>query len=68
MAVLLTHLTRKSTKFVWRVIKSFQGLKNKLTLALVLAVPSGTKRYVIYSDASKLGLKCVLMQNGRVIS
>ena len=31
-------------------------------------MPSVTEGYVIYSDASKLGLGCVLMQYGRVIA
>jgi len=43
-------------------------LKIKLTTTLILAVPSGTKGYVIYSDTSKLGLGCVLMPRGRVIA
>ena len=37
--------------------KSFQELKNKLTSASVLAMPSGIKVYVIYSDASKTGVR-----------
>ena len=43
-------------------------MKNRLTSAHVLAFPQGNEGYVIYSDASKLGLGCVLMQNGRVIA
>ena len=34
----------------------------------MLALPSGKDDYVVYSDASKQGLGCVLMQNGRVIA
>ena len=48
--------------------KSFQELKSRLISAPILAMPSGTKGYVIYSDASKLGLGCVLMQHERVIA
>ncbi|XP_028122577.1 uncharacterized protein LOC114319719 [Camellia sinensis] len=40
----------------------------RLTTAPVLALPSGTKGFVIYSDASYKGLGCILMQNGRVIA
>ena len=36
-------------------------------LALVLTVPENSKGYVIYSDAPKKGLECVLMQHGKVI-
>ena len=47
---------------------SFLELKERLTFAHVLALPSGTKGFVVYSDASKRGLGCVLMQHGRVIA
>ena len=36
--------------------------------APVLALPSGKDGYVVYSDASRQGLGCVLMQDGRVIA
>ena len=36
--------------------------------APVLALSSGKDGYVVYSDASRQGLGCVLMQNGRVIA
>ena len=36
--------------------------------APVLALLSGKDGYVVYNDASKKGLGCVLMQNGRVIA
>ena len=34
----------------------------------MLASPSGTSGFVVYSDASYQGLGCVLMQHGRVIA
>ncbi|XP_024965906.1 uncharacterized protein LOC112506108 [Cynara cardunculus var. scolymus] len=42
-------------------IRSFLGL----TDALVLALQEGSDDLVVYSDASKLGLGCVLMQRGK---
>ena len=36
--------------------------------SLVLALPLGKDGYVVYSDASRQGLGCILMQNGRVIA
>lgn len=50
----LTQLIRKEVKFEWtdRCEKSFQELKNKLVLALMLTIPSGHGRFVIYNDAS----------------
>jgi hypothetical protein len=35
--------------------------------ALVLALPTESGNFVMYSDVSKKGLGCVLMQNGNVI-
>ena len=36
--------------------------------APVLALPMEFGNFVVYSDASKKGLGCVLMQNGNVIA
>ncbi|GJU67893.1 retrotransposon protein, putative, ty3-gypsy subclass [Tanacetum coccineum] len=57
-------------KFVWNEEqeKSFEELKRRLVSFPVLTLPSGTGRYQIYSDASKKGLGCVLMQQGKVIA
>ncbi|TYK01350.1 gag protease polyprotein [Cucumis melo var. makuwa] len=44
---------------------SFQELKKKLVTAPVLTVPDGSGSFVIYSDASKKGLGCILMQQGK---
>ncbi|KAL0537464.1 hypothetical protein IC582_026442 [Cucumis melo] len=66
----LTQLTRKGTPFVWSLAceSSFQELKQKLVTAPVLTVPDGSGSFVIYSDASKKGLGCVLMQQGKVVA
>ncbi|KAA0036879.1 ty3-gypsy retrotransposon protein [Cucumis melo var. makuwa] len=66
----LTQLTRKGAPFVWRKAceDSFQNLKQKLVTAPVLTVPDGSGSFVIYSDASKKGLGCVLMQQGKVVA
>ena len=34
----------------------------------ILAMPSGTKEFVILSDALKLGLGCILMHHEKVIA
>ncbi|KAA0058528.1 DNA/RNA polymerases superfamily protein [Cucumis melo var. makuwa] len=47
---------------------SFQQLKQKLVTAPVLTVSDGSGSFVIYSDASKTGLGCVLMQQGKVVA
>ncbi|KAL0536821.1 hypothetical protein IC582_025783 [Cucumis melo] len=70
IATPLTQLTRKEAPFVWSKAcdDSFQNLKQKLVTALVLIVPDGSGSFVIYSDASKKGLGCVLMQQGKVVA
>ncbi|XP_075515450.1 uncharacterized protein LOC142550098 [Primulina tabacum] len=45
---------------------SFQTLKENLTIAPVLALPSGSDGFVVCKDAYLNRLGCVLMQNGRV--
>ncbi|KAL0562073.1 hypothetical protein IC582_002523 [Cucumis melo] len=68
IATPLTQLTRKGAPFVWSKAceDSFQTLKQKLVTAPVLTVPDGSGNFVIYSDASKKGLGCVLMQQGKL--
>ena len=66
----LTKLTRKEEKFIWSKAcqQSFDELKWKLTLALVLTLPSGQNGYTVYCDASRQGLGCVLMQHQNMIA
>ncbi|GAU43834.1 hypothetical protein TSUD_371130 [Trifolium subterraneum] len=70
MALPLTLLTRKDQAFVWdeKCEKSFQELKEKLTTAPVLILPDAKESFVVYCDASKLGLGGVLMQKGKVVA
>ncbi|GKD08858.1 putative nucleotidyltransferase, ribonuclease H, partial [Tanacetum coccineum] len=66
----LTILTQKCKTFDWGEEQklAFQNLKDKLCNASVLALPYGLKDFVVYSDASGLGLGCMLMQRGKVIA
>ena len=70
IAAPLTKLTRKDVKYDWVDVcqQSFEELKGRLTAAPVLALPNGRDGFVVYSDASRQGLGCVLMQNDRVIA
>nr|GFC42149.1 reverse transcriptase [Tanacetum cinerariifolium] len=70
LALPLTKLMRKGEKFVWNEEreKSFEDLKQRLVSAPVLNLPSGSGGFHIYSDASKKGIGCVLMQHGKVIT
>ncbi|GJR44380.1 putative reverse transcriptase domain-containing protein [Tanacetum coccineum] len=47
---------------------AFQTLKDKLCNAPILALPDGPEDFVVYCDASRIGLGCVLMQRGKVIA
>jgi hypothetical protein len=66
----MTELLRKDKKFVWSEAceRSFQELKRRLTSAPVLVLPDNQKSFIIYCDASRQGLGCVLMQEGRVVA
>ena len=70
IATPLTNLTQKQQKFNWndKCEESFQLLKDKLCSTPVLSVPTPNDKFVVYCDASKLGLGCVLMQNDKVIA
>nr|GFC59547.1 RNA-directed DNA polymerase like [Tanacetum cinerariifolium] len=60
----------RSEKFVWNEEreKSFKELEKRLVSAPIFTLPSGSGGFQIYSDASKKGLGCVLMQHSKVIA
>jgi hypothetical protein len=66
----MTNLLKKTNEFEWTPERelSFQTLKQKLTTTPVLALPDIRQDFMVYCDASKQGLGCVLMQNERVIT
>nr|GEU30814.1 putative reverse transcriptase domain-containing protein [Tanacetum cinerariifolium] len=65
----LTILTQKCKTLDWGEEQelAFQTLKDKFCNAPVLALPDGPKDFVVYCDASGIGLGCALMQRGKVI-
>ncbi|GJW62398.1 putative reverse transcriptase domain-containing protein [Tanacetum coccineum] len=65
-----TILTQKSKTFDWgeKQELAFQTLKDKLCNAPVQALLDGPEDFVVYCDASGIGLGCVLMQRGKVIA
>ncbi|GKB27820.1 putative reverse transcriptase domain-containing protein [Tanacetum coccineum] len=65
-----SKIEAKSKTFDWgeEQERAFQTLKDKLCNAPVLALPDGPEDFVVYCDASGLGLGCVLMQRGKVIA
>ncbi|XP_070005623.1 uncharacterized protein [Nicotiana sylvestris] len=69
ITVPLTRLTQKSSPFRWsdECKESFQKLKTALTTASVLVLPSASGSYIVYCDASWIGIGYVLMHQGRVL-
>ena len=65
----LTKLFRKGIKFEWtdKCQNSFEQLKGMLVEVPVLMQPTSGKEYTMYSDASCIGLGCVLMLDGKVV-
>jgi hypothetical protein len=63
-------LLKNDTKFDWssKCNEAFEQLKVLLTTAPVLAQPDIEKPFDVYCDTSGSGLRCVLMQEGRVIA
>jgi hypothetical protein len=59
----LTKLLEKGVPLVWTndCEVSYQALKNKLVNAPILALPESGKCFTVYTDASRIGLSCVLM-------
>ncbi|WVZ52060.1 hypothetical protein U9M48_003153, partial [Paspalum notatum var. saurae] len=66
----MTSLLKKGVPFIWTKERqtAFDELKKRLTTAPVLTLPNLTKSFTVYCDASKEGLGCVLMQEGKVIA
>ncbi|GJR19505.1 putative reverse transcriptase domain-containing protein [Tanacetum coccineum] len=63
----LTILTQKCKTFDWDEDQelTFQTFKDKLCNAPVLALPDRPEDFVVYCNASGIGLGCVLMQRGK---
>nr|GEY30098.1 putative reverse transcriptase domain-containing protein [Tanacetum cinerariifolium] len=66
----LTNAPTKCKTFNWgeEYELAFQTLKDKYCNAPVLALSDGPEEFVVYCDASRIGLGCVLMQRSKVIA
>ena len=70
MASPLTRLTQKMVMFQWSddCEKSLAELKTRLTTTFIVTLPEGFDGYMIYYYPSRVDLRCVLMQQGKVIA
>ncbi|GMJ07598.1 hypothetical protein HRI_004429000 [Hibiscus trionum] len=70
IATPLTKLLQKNVPYEWSDARqeAFEKLKKALTEAHILIQPEPGREFVIYSDASYVGLGCVLMQEGKVVA
>nr|GEW06381.1 putative reverse transcriptase domain-containing protein [Tanacetum cinerariifolium] len=70
IATPMTKLTQKKVKFEWdnKQEAAFQLLKQKLCSAPILALPEGSKDFIVYCDALKKGSGAVLVQREKVVS
>ena len=59
----MTKLTKKEENFEWtdQCEQSFQELKRRLNEAPILALPQEDVGFVVYTNASRSSLGCVLM-------
>lgn len=66
----MTHLTQKGQAFEWtqKYEDCFQKLKQRLTFSPVLVLPNPNGFFEVYCDASKQGLRCLLMQDKKVVA
>jgi hypothetical protein len=65
----MTQLLEKETKLKWSLQceEAFLTLKKLLTAASVLAQPDIEELFEVYCDASDMGIRGVLLQDGRAI-
>ena len=66
----MRELLKKDKKFEWTgdCEQSFNELKTRLTSAPVLTPPDIYRSFDVYCDASRQGIGCVLMQDGKVVA
>jgi hypothetical protein len=66
----MTELLKSNMPYVWsdKCAASFQEIKTRLTTTLVLTLPYASKDFVVYCDALRQGLGCLLMQGGKVVA
>jgi hypothetical protein len=70
IAKTMSELLNSNTPYVWsdKCEASFQELKTHLTTTPVLTLPDASKDFLVYCDASRQGLDCMLLQGGKVVA
>ena len=70
IGVPLNAIVKKDVVFKWdqKQEKAFETLKDKLTKAPILALPNFTKTFEIECDASNIGIRVILLQEGHPIA
>lgn len=70
VAASFTRLTQKKVKFLWSDVceGSFVKLKDTLNFAPILTLFYGTEGFVVYYDASRVGLNYVFMHHEKVMA
>jgi RNase H-like domain found in reverse transcriptase len=65
-----SKILQKGVKYEWGEEQehSFQELKRQLVSTPILAMPKPNQEFDVYTEAYRVGLGCVLMQNGHVIA
>jgi hypothetical protein len=66
----MTKLLEKEVRFIWSLQceEAFLTLRKLLTTALVLAQLNIKKTFDVYCNASGMGIRGMLMQDGRAIA
>ncbi|GKA55735.1 reverse transcriptase domain-containing protein [Tanacetum coccineum] len=64
----LEHVINGLAGYYRRFIENFSKIAKSLTILTQKALPDGPEDFVVYCDASGIGLGCVLMQRGKVIA
>ncbi|GJW01486.1 putative reverse transcriptase domain-containing protein [Tanacetum coccineum] len=63
----LRHVINGVAGYYHRFIENFSKIAKSLTILTQKSLPDRLKDFVVYCDASRIGLGCVLMQRGKVI-
>ena len=69
IASTLNTLTQKKVMFEsTEALRKASKILHKLTSAPVLTLSEGTEGFIVYCDSYRVGLGCVLMRHGKVIT